>query len=397
MVPLAAAPAPALLAGGSLVAAAVMALRGRRDLPGALVGAGLLLAAVAALAAPLADDGPRGALAVVLARGAGALLVLGGLALAAQTSLLAKVVATTVAGVLAMSTAALGVVGTVVVQSSERQASELVTETARVRVGALQELAPPLSLPARSLEQACRERPDDCGLALDIVSPGRPAFAVRVPREGAVGAVRQRGGLSLGETERQGLRQQPAVQRLLAGTAREPQTDLVRLSGSGRLAAVGVAPERAASPDLPVPAVLVFGVPIDDAVLRSALGTAGGFGVALLSGEPPRVTASEGAAARDADALRRADRLLREQGGVGLRGKTLLAVGTSPTLRLQPVLDLDGDVLGVPRGHPQRGAGAGRASGRRSPGCCWRPSRRRRWSPCSPSSWGGGRSTRCGS
>src|SRR5438128_10622042 len=76
IVPLAAAPAPALLAGASTAVAAVAALRSRRDLVGVLLAAGLGASAAALVLSPLADDSADGTLVVVLLRGAGALLLL---------------------------------------------------------------------------------------------------------------------------------------------------------------------------------------------------------------------------------------------------------------------------------------------------------------------------------
>src|SRR3954451_1324903 len=69
IVPVASAPAPALLAGAATAVAAVAALRSRRDLVGVLLAAGLAASALALLLSPRADDSADGTLVVVLLRG----------------------------------------------------------------------------------------------------------------------------------------------------------------------------------------------------------------------------------------------------------------------------------------------------------------------------------------
>ncbi|MCU1691407.1 MAG: hypothetical protein JWM64_498, partial [Frankiales bacterium] len=269
VVPLAAAPVPAVVAGLAMLAAAVSLLRSRRDAPGAALAAGLALSAVAVLAAPLADDGPGRALLVVGLRGLGALAVLAGLALLAQASLLAKVVATTLAGVLAMAAAAVGVVGTVVVGSYDDQASEIVTQTAQSTARSLLDLAPPLVGPTQQLEQGCRRQPESCGGFLAQVADRRTAFAARVTSTGATFAVT--GTYRLTAAEQAGVRQLPQVRALLAGRGVGASSALVRLAGDGRLAAVAVAPAPRDSPDVPFPSVLVFGLPVVDELLQDSL------------------------------------------------------------------------------------------------------------------------------
>ena len=78
---------------------------------------------------------------MVLVRLAAAVAILVGLVLLARTSLLGKVVAAILAGVLAMAAAALGVVGTNVVSSYQKQSNDLTAEGTAQRLAALSGVA----------------------------------------------------------------------------------------------------------------------------------------------------------------------------------------------------------------------------------------------------------------
>ncbi len=342
--PLAAAPAPSVVAGAATLAAALTLLRSRRDAAAVCLAGGLTVAAAAVLLAPLADDDAARALLVLGLRAAGAVGLLVGLALLAQTSLLAKVVATTLAGVLAMGAAAVGVVGTVVSDSYDRQASDIVRDAAAGTVQSLQDLGRPLVPSTRQVEQICRGTTAACKRFLEQIADGRTVFAARIAADGEATYFVSR-GLVLDAVEKARLRGLTQVRALLAPDARPAvgasDFALVRLSGlSGRLAAVAVVPQPRVTPDLPVASVTVFGVLVTDATVSEGL-LPETYGVVVLAGDPYLAVATR---ADDGEAvLDRARPLLRA--GIG-EGTTVAADGRLPTLRLQPLVD-DSEPVGV--------------------------------------------------
>src|SRR4051812_9144048 len=187
IIPLASTPGPAFLAGGCTAVAAVVAARARRDLAGTLIALGLGAAAVAGGAAPLADDPGSGSILVASLRAAAAVALLAGLVSLARVSLLGKVVAAILAGVLAMAAAAVGVVGTNVVSSYQTQANSLVEEGTFDRIAAMNRLGESAQVIARLVAdpRLCKTA-DLCNQALNkVVSGGKTNdFVVKVPRSG---------------------------------------------------------------------------------------------------------------------------------------------------------------------------------------------------------------------
>ncbi len=269
--------------------------------PAPCVAVGLALAAAASFVAPLADDGPAGALAVLALRAAGALALLGGLAVLSRTSLLAKVVASTLAGVLVMACAAVGVVGTVVAGAAEDQAADLAGQAADADQRALLNTLPGLLLPAGQLEAQCQGASlRDCPRFFGQVVGDEPAFLLRLRRNGPSSVLQTRGGFRLDRTEVLGLARLPEVQRQLDGSEREARSALVRLStGTGRLALVAVAPAARSAPDVPPGSVVVLGLPVTDRLLQRVLSDdeQATFDVSVIAGDPPRVTATNAAPA----------------------------------------------------------------------------------------------------
>lgn len=341
-VPLAAAPTPALLAGVTLLAAALGSLRVRRDAAGSLLAAGLVLAGVAAAAAPLADDSTRSAVVVMVVRGLAALGVLGALVLLARTSLLGKVVAAILAGVLAMAAAAVGVVGTNVVASYQSQASALVVEGTQQRLAALNRVGEQAQLVAPIVGPLCTSTVR-CNDALSKLVSGSTTddFVVRVTRTGQVQSLG--GRVPLTESEQLGLVRNPVIRALFVPGARFNVVPIakVRLVGAQPvLAVLAAAPDRPASPT----SAVVYGVRIDDAYASNDVDVIGTYGLSFLvdgkvvaSNLPQRERREVGEIARTAGVSQ----------GLVDGGLTVPAEGSRPTVHFEQVLGPDEAPLGV--------------------------------------------------
>ncbi len=343
VVPLASAPAPALLAGVCTLGAALVSVRVRRDLAGALVGAGLAAAAAASFAAPLADDTATGSVVVLALRGAAAVGLLAGLVALARVSLLGKVVSAILAGVLAMAAAAVGVVGTNVVSSYQKQANALVTEGSFDRLSALDRVGESAQVVAQIVAdpRTC-PTPVQCNAVLGkIVSGGTTHdFVVKISKTGQVRSLGGRPGLS--SSARLGLARDPAVRALFSSDVALNVAVIkkVRLVGSPSvLAVVAAVVDR---PSAPTSAVL-YGVRVDDAYAGNdiALGT---YGLSFLvdgSVVASNLTQRERSAVQDI-----AERAEVAQ-GLDPEGVTVAAQGSRPTVHFQPVLGADDLPLGA--------------------------------------------------
>ncbi len=256
-----------------------------------------------------------------------------------------------------MATAAVSVVGTVVVSSYERQAADLVGDAARTRADAVLSAPDPLRLTAPILALACTS-PVRCSTVLSRLTTPRSDFVVRVRSDALPVALASRTVGAEGEeavpqpltpTELLGLGRLPEVRTVLegeGGQVRDPLPAVVRMSGAdGGLAALVVAPGRRADPDDDPEDALVYGVRLDDAFLADGF-LGDGFGVALLTGVPPRISAStEEDGALGADVQRRVDASyarLEDEGQVSLP-----AQGRQPTLDLRVLRDARQQPLGV--------------------------------------------------
>ena len=342
VVPLAAAPGPAALAAGAGLAAALAALRGRRDVAGGLLAGGLLLAGAASGLAPVADDGRAEAVGVLAVRAAGAVLVIAGLVVLARASLLGKVVAAIMAGVLAMAAAAVGVVGTTVATAFEREQAEVVEDAAAVREQLIRQVLDRNAALAPIVAEACTRAPTACQSVVDQVSAEESAFALLVPADGTPQVLA--GTTSLSAAEALGLAGGGAVRQVLAGgvTPVGPvglQTP-VRLSGAQPgLALVVVVPRGRETPTSAAPAAFVYGTRVDDALVGRDFVTSG-YGLSLLVGG--EIVASSAPAEQRARV-----RQVAADTGAGLElpaaGTTVAAEGRNPTVHLRPITGYDGE------------------------------------------------------
>ncbi|MCU1591912.1 MAG: phosphate regulon sensor kinase PhoR [Frankiales bacterium] len=345
VVPLASAPGPAFLAGACTLAAAVACVRSRRDAAGTLVAVGLAAAAVAAVAAPLADDTSAGPLVVISLRAAAAVGLLAGLVVLARVSLLGKVVAAILAGVLAMAAAAVGVVGTNVVSSYQKQSNALVAEgtferlAALDRVGESAQVVAPIVVDPRSCPT-----PAQCNRVLGkLVSGGTTDdFVVKVSKGGQVRRLGGR-GRSLSPSELLGLGRDPAVRALFTSGVglNLPPIIKVRLVGSPPVLAVAAAAlDRPASPSYAV----LYGVRIDDSYAGNDIDALGFYGLSfLVDGDVVASNLSQ----RDRATVQDIADTAGIAQGLDPDGVTVAAEGARPTVHFAPVVGEDDTTLGV--------------------------------------------------
>jgi PAS domain S-box-containing protein len=341
VVPLASAPAPAFLAGACTLAAAVAAVRARRDVAGLLIGAGLVAAAAAAAVAPLADDSSRAAVVVVALRTATALGLLAGLAALARVSLLGKVVGAILAGVLAMAAAAVGVVGTNVVTSYQQQSNDLTAESAQQRLAALAGVAEDAQVVARIGAGTCTSLAACNGTLATLAAGRRSDFALRVGKDGRVLPLGGRAALS--SSERLGLARDPAVQAVFQQSTPVSivPTAKVRLVGSPpMLAVIAEAPNRVRNPT----SLLVYGVRLDDAYADDVVDLVGSYRLSFLV--DGRITGSSGSE-RERQVVQQIADAAGVSQGLPPDGLTVAAEGSRPTVRFLPILDAQGTPLGV--------------------------------------------------
>jgi PAS domain S-box-containing protein len=326
----------ALTATAALVAAGAAFAR-HRDLVGQALGAGFLFWAVAALVSPAAVDSADAAVATTALRGAGALAIMFALALLAQASLLSKVVAAILAGVVAMAVASVGVIGSVVVASYDRQTRDTILSAATSRLTALQDLGPTVEARAGSAALVCPQGARACGVYFGLVQAGS-SFLIKVPRSGAPVVQGASAGVNLSPASVVGLRGLPVVQTVLSSKAGAGDllSDNVRLVGSSSgLAVVAAAAGRRTTPDAPPSEVWVYGIAIDSEYARRDLDL-GGFGLHLLSGDPLAVTASNRSLAEQDQLLKIVQRETAS-GAVPQDGLSVGSQGSQPTVAVLPV------------------------------------------------------------
>lgn len=351
VVPLGASATPALLGGLAGVLATLAALRGGRDIASLALASSLLLAGAAAATAPSADtDG--GAIGVLALRGLSALLLLVALSLLARLSLLSKVVTAILGGVLVMAVAAVGVVGTVVVDSYDQQARDIVRNAADQRLDELNAF-----VNGRRFSASLLATPSICGLRLVDGVPQtstagcakvlnqlqtRREFVVRVPRNGQPELLAQQPGTDLTFSELLGVAGIEAVQEVFDQTCRstvEPPIDtfLTRLTGAEpSLVAVALAPDDCVDPPGRYNSVLVYGTRIDDTYAAEELTGTNTF--SILVGD--QIAASNGTAAERQQVLA-AKRAVDASGGIDGEGVTVAADGLQPTFRFVPLPPAD--------------------------------------------------------
>ncbi len=347
VVPLVARPGPALLAALATGAAAGAAWWRSAQ---RLLAAGLALAAVSAGLTGWVGDSDRLATLSVALRGVAALLVLAELVRAARRSLLGKVVAATLAGVLAMAAAAVGVVGTVVVQSYDDQAQQLVREATADRLAAVNRVIDSARGFVRIAAAACPGA--KCEEARELVSSGGSTddFVLQVNRAGQ--SVSLGGQTPLTPSERLGLVRDPTVQAVFAastqpdaqaGRINEVPSAIVRLVGSPPgLAVVAIAVDRPLAPQ----SAVIYGVRLDDAYAANDV-AAGVYGLSFLVGDT--VVASN-LSAKERAVVQRIAQRSDVASGLGpdpAQGLTVAAAGSEPTVQFAYVTAPDGTALGV--------------------------------------------------
>jgi hypothetical protein len=391
VVPLQVATGPAVLGLVAGVLAAAGAVRGRRDLGGGLVAAGLLASGGAVAAGTRADTASGAQLALGL-RGLGALLVLAGLVVLARSSLLAKVVAAILAGVLATAVVAVGVIGTTVVRGYDREQAALVADAARGREQLLSQALERLRVLTPIFAEACTGEGRDpavCdGVVRQFTEPEAQNFALLVPREGEPRPLGGRAALS--PAEALGLAGSPLVARALEGgpaavRGTEVGGSVPLLGPEPGLAQVVVQPLQRATPTDPAAAAFVYGVRVGQGTVASDFDV-GGFGYSILVGD--EIVASN-LSDRGQQVVEQA---ARASGTLPADGTTVLAEGDRPTVHLRRWAPTP-----APRACWRSRATPTRRwprSARRSPRCCsprWRP---RRWWVRSPCCSAGARSSR---
>jgi two-component system, OmpR family, sensor histidine kinase VicK len=346
VVPLGAAPGPAVIVVAAGALAGLGALRLRRDAAGALLALGLLLSGASAAAAPAAREDGLAAAAVLGLRGASALALCAGLLALARSSLLAKVVAAILAGVVAMGTAAVGVVGTTVAEGYSRDQAAIVEDAAVGRERLLRQSRERLLVLSPLFARGCAQAgfdPAGCDpIIRQLTEDTTRDFALVVPRDGAPASVGGREPLS--PAEALGLAGGALVRDAFAGgpqALRQGLDDYTRLLGAEPgLALVAVEPLQRPTPDAEAGAVFVYGVRLGQELVASDFDD-GGFGYTLLVGGDGVVasTLSERQQEQVVEAA-------RAVGSVG-DGVTLPAQGTFPTVHLLPLQDRAEAVVGT--------------------------------------------------
>jgi PAS domain S-box-containing protein len=356
VVPLAATAGPSSFAGVASVLAALAALRSRRDPVGLATGAGLALWGVASFVSVGADQGSGTPAAVLVLRGAGAAAVLLGLAMLARSSLLSKVVAAILAGVLVMAVAAVGIVGNVVVNSYETEARQTVQETLAARSVSIGDLKDAIvSTTTTHLAEFCKAlSTDGCRQLIESPDPSRsfvPAglhdFLITITPAGTTTPVGVR-EVVLGPGTLLGLRSQPVVRAVFAATNANaqrsvvPLTTYLRLPGSSNAVAVaGIVGEYADTGLRTRPSkVYLYGVVLDSAYARNSFDV-GGYALHILAGRPLTTVASSGSARTAAQVLAIADRA-HVGNGIPENGLTVGSQGVEPTVAYRPLLDASG-------------------------------------------------------
>jgi PAS domain S-box-containing protein len=342
VIPLASAPGPAFTAGACTAVAAMLAVRVRRDAAGALIAAGLAAAAIAAAAAPLADDPGAGSVLVMSLRAAAAVGLLAGLVAIARVSLLGKVVAAILAGVLAMAAAALGVVGTNVVSSYQKQSNALVVEGTFDRLAALDRVGESAQVIAKLVAQLCPSVVQCNQVLKELVAGGATNdFVVKVAKNGQTRSLGGRTPLS--PSELLGLSRSPEVQALFTAPVGINVPPIVKLRLVGSSPVLAVAAAAVDPPTAPRSAVL-YGIRIDDAYTAGDIDAAGTYGLSFLVDR--RVVASN-LSQRERDVIREIADSAGVAQGIDPDGVTVAAEGSRPAVHFAAVLDSADRTLGV--------------------------------------------------
>ena len=348
VVPLGAAPYPAVLATVAGALGAMLTRSARRPGRVLLVGA-IAASAVTEALTPAARTSTTAAVFLLSLRGLAALALLAYVGRLVEHSLLAKVVAAILAAVVALGLGTSLVVGSVTTGSLNRDNAARLTDVARGQVEILlNEKQTSLSL--AQVLGGCPTTAEVCQKQLEATTSRATVIAVVCnPRSRACLAKRPSGiatNVSNDPVLVSSLRTNDAVEEVLNSTSATPVATLdVVLGRTPALLAAGVVPvyEGAIGRRRP-DAAAVYATVVDDAYVQG-IGRATGFDATLYAAGR-RVSTSLGAEAavvdREYERLRVAERL-----AAGADGVSVAAEGSRPGMRFQPVRSEAGDVVGV--------------------------------------------------
>ena len=316
----------------TIAAAAAAALGALRVSPAAgrrrfLLSAAFVATAGAAAAGPAARDSVSGAYAVLALRGLAALLILAVLAVLTRTSVLARVVAAILGGVLVMAVGAVAV-GGAVAGSVQRQQADQVGQVASSQVNAIEQLVLQAGSFARVVA-ACPDTASNCTSALQAFGTLPGEFAAKVPQAGTGNVIQFPVGPALSPSAVLALQGEPIVQAVLAGvpSARQGGSTLTILDG--QVVVLGVAPTPTAPGAKPQYAA-VYGGRLDSSYARSVARSTTYDLTLLIRGKVSATSLpAKSAAVLSADA---ATRDLPDALATGSGGVTTAASGNIPTI-----------------------------------------------------------------
>jgi PAS domain S-box-containing protein len=355
VVPLGAAPAPAITAACTALLAAALSRRASR--PGAvLLTVALALTAGAELLGPSARTGAAAAVALLVLRGVASLALLAFVVRLVETSLLAKVVAAILAGVLGLALGTALIVGSVATGELSRDGRRRLADVGTGQVDNLKnEKQTSLNL-ARVVAGCPVGNPQACQDLISRTSTGsRPITGFVCAAGNTTTPCTRSGGASFDGLNDAvavaSLRRNAAVREVLAATDGHGVATLDAVIGrSPMLLALGVAPIRGANPQpgtKPYGAA-IYAVPVDG-VRVAAIETAVGFDAALYVAD--HLVAATQAAPRLALIQREYDRrhvfeALRVRNAAD-DGVSVGAEGSRPGIRFQAVRAENDDLVGV--------------------------------------------------
>jgi hypothetical protein len=323
--------------------AALAALRVRRD---DAVGALLLCPAfalygVSAALGHAATTSHTAALALLAARGAAALLVLGDVARLARTSVLAKVVAAMLAGVLLMAIGAVGV-GSVVANTVGRQQATQARQVVESQLRSLEQERLQAGVLASVVTACARaQQPTQCDSALATFGALPGSFGAIVTSRGDVRRFGPSGNLS--QAAKLQLTTQPVVKDVLAGgpASRAGESTLAVLDGE--LTVLGVLPISAGANATPT-AAAVYGGRINNgyAAAQQAVTT---YAVTVLIGGRPVASSLNADKASVVAAVARDSGV--SNGALGDGAIVRSSRGNAPTVAMEQLAATDGTPLGV--------------------------------------------------
>jgi PAS domain S-box-containing protein len=332
----------AALGAAATVAAAVDALRNRRDQTqraiAGWIAVAMALTAIATWLAEPARHGTDAALAVLAARGAASLALVAALVLIARDSLLGKLLGAIVAGVVAMAIGAVAVVGIGVANEVQHDQSARLLSVAKAQQRALQTLATQAGLLAHVVASCPSLNRQKCIGFLDLFSDEPGYFAVIEQRGAGVRTVAPHRGV-LSRTALLQLAGSVIARTALAEST-SPQAveeGPLLLDGSPpKLAIVAAVPGRpggSTNAQISPTFAAIYGVDLTGSDLK-ALTNPAGYDVSIIAGDQVLASSLSAAAARQVVATAIAH-------GVSSAGPTATYVaaaqGQTPTVAFVPI------------------------------------------------------------